>query len=135
MANKTSAAYQVALAAVVVTLTLSFLIGFIPNYIYGLLPSNSHTSLNMGFVRPTITKMANKTSAAYQVALAAVVVTLILSFLIGFIPNYIYGLLPSNSHTSLNMGFVRRSITKMAHKMATAYQFALVAVVVTLSHF
>ena len=34
---------------------------------------------------------------------------------------HIYGLLPSNSVSSLNMIFVRRIITKMADKMAAAY--------------
>ena len=36
----------------------------------------------------------------------------------------IYGLLPSNSHSSSNMGFVRRTITQMAYKMA-GYQCPL----------
>ena len=41
-------------------------------------------------------------------------------------PNFIYGLLPSNSNSSLNMGFVVRTITcnKMTVKMAAACQFA-----------
>ena len=40
-----------------------------------------------------------------------------LVILIGFLPNFIYGLLPSNSH-SLNMGFVQQMIYKMVDKMA-----------------
>ena len=48
-----------------------------------------------------------------------------LVILIGFLPNFIYGLLPSDFRSSPNMGFVRRTITKMANKMAAAYQFAL----------
>ena len=36
--------------------------------------------------------------------------------------NFIYGLLSSNSHSSLNMDFVWRTITKMADKMAATYQ-------------
>ena len=35
-----------------------------------------------------------------------------------------YGLLPSNSCLSFNTSLVRRTITKMADKMAAAYQFA-----------
>ena len=34
----------------VVTLTQLFLIGFLPNFIYGLLPSSSRSRLNTGFV-------------------------------------------------------------------------------------
>ena len=45
--------------------TLTF-IGFLPNFIYGLLPSNSYSSLNMGFVPPT--KIADKMAAACQFA-------------------------------------------------------------------
>ena len=37
-----------------------------------------------------------------------------------------YGLLPSNSCLSLNTSLVKQSITKMADKMATAYQFTLI---------
>ena len=42
------------------SLTQSFLIGFFPIFIYGLLSSTSHSSSNMGFVRRTITMMADK---------------------------------------------------------------------------
>ena len=45
--------------------------------------------------------------------------------LIGFLANFKYGLLPSNSCSSLNIGFVQRTITKMADKMVATYQFAL----------
>ena len=37
----------------------------------------------------------------------------------GFLSNFVYRLLSSNSHSSLNMGFVWRTIPKMADKMAT----------------
>ena len=57
-------------SAVVVTLTQSFLIGFFPNFIYELLPSTFHSSLNMGFVGLTITKMADKMAATYQYPLS-----------------------------------------------------------------
>ena len=43
---------------------------------------------------------------------------------IGFLSNFIYGLLLSISHSSSNMGFVSRMISKMADKMAAAYQGA-----------
>ena len=53
-------------SAVVVTLTQSFLIGFLPNFIYELLPSTSRSSSNTGFVRHPITKMADKVAATFQ---------------------------------------------------------------------
>ena len=53
------------------------------------------------------------------------VVTLTQLFLIGFLPNFIYGFLPSSSCSSSNTGFVRHQITKMADKMATIYQYPL----------
>ena len=57
---------HLSISAVVVTLTQSFLIRLLPNFIYELLPSTFHSSSNMGFVRHTITKMADKSAAAYQ---------------------------------------------------------------------
>ena len=60
-----------------------------------------------------------------HLSISAVVVTLTQSFLIGFLPNFIYELLPSTFRSSLNMGFVRHQITKMADKMAAAYQCQL----------
>ena len=39
-----------------------------------------------------------------QNAVSAVVVTLFLSFLIGFLPNFIYGLLPSKSRSCFSTG-------------------------------
>ena len=47
-----------------------------------------------------------------------------LLYLIRFFPNFIYGLLPSNPGSSLNMSFVQQMISKMADKMAATYQFA-----------
>ena len=47
------------------------------------------------------------------------------TFFIRFRPNFIYGLL-SNSHPSLNMGFVCGTIIKMAIKISATCQFALV---------
>ena len=49
-----------------------------------------------------------------------------LKILIGSLSDFIYGLLPSNSGASSNKGFVRLTVTQMADKMATAYQFAVV---------
>ena len=46
-----------------------------------------------------ITKIADKMAAAY---VYIVVVTLTQSFLIRFLPNFVYGLLPSNSRSSSN---------------------------------
>ena len=51
------------------------------------------------------------------------VVTLTQSFLIGFLPNFIYGLLPSISRSSLNTGFVRHPIINMTDKMAVTYMY------------
>ena len=91
-----------------------------PPFIYGWLPSNSRSSSNTGFVRRTITKIADKMATSHDQC------PLPWSFLIGFLLNFIYRLLPSNSHSSLNSDFVRATITKMADKMATDYQFELV---------
>ena len=58
------------ISAVVVTLTQSFLIRFLPNFIYALLPSTFRSSLNMGFVRHLIIKMADKMAATCQCPLS-----------------------------------------------------------------
>ena len=60
-----------------------------------------------------------------HISISAVLVTLTQSFLIRFLPNLIYGLLPSTSRSSSNTGFVRHLITKMADKMAATYQYPL----------
>ena len=57
---------HLSISAVVVTLTRSVLIGFLPNFIYELLSSPFRSSSNMGFVRHTIIKMADKMATAYQ---------------------------------------------------------------------
>ena len=57
---------HLSISTVVVTLTQLFLIGFLPNFIYELLSSPFCSSSNMGFVRYTIIKMANKMATAYQ---------------------------------------------------------------------
>ena len=62
-------------------------------------------------------------SACPSVRLSVVTVTQLL--LIGFLPNFIYGLLPPTSSSSSNTGFVRHPITKMADKMAATYQYLL----------
>ena len=54
---------------------------------------------NIGFVRPTITKMADKMAIAYQFAL----VDTPLSFITQMLPDFIYGFLLSNSHPRSNM--------------------------------
>ena len=167
-----------------VTLTQSFLIRFLLNLVYGLVPSTSHSSSNAGFVRHPITKMAskwpppinirchghsnsvifNRISSKFRIwiasnnfiygllpsffrsisktgffrhpitkiaqngrhlSISAVVVTLTQSFLIRFLSNFIYGLLPSTSRSRSNTGFVRHQITKMADKMAATIQYPL----------
>ena len=111
MADKMTAVYQY-------PLSWSFLKGFLPNFKYGWLSSNSRLSLNTGFVQWRITKMADKMTAVYQYLLSW-------SFLIRFLPNFTYGWLPSNFPSSLNTGFVRRTIIKMADKMDAAYLYLL----------
>ena len=61
-------------------------------------------------------------------------VTLTQSFLIGFLPNFAYGLFPPTSRSSSNTGFVRYPISKMADKMAATYQYPL-SWSLELSHF
>ena len=104
---------------VVITLTYSFLIGFLLNssikllfkFEYGFYPTNDNQDGRQHDCRLSV---------------SIVVVTLTQSFLIGILPEFIYGLLPSNSYSSLNTCFVRRTLIKMAYKMAAIYQFALV---------
>ena len=94
---------HLSISAVAVTLTQSFLIGFLPIFMYELLSSPFRSSSNMGFVRHTVIKMADKMAAAYQCLLLW---SLLVNFFIKFLSNFIYGLLSSNSHSSSNMGFV-----------------------------
>ena len=61
---------HLSISAVVVTLTQSFLMGFLPNFIYELLSSSFRSSLNMGFMGHTITKMSDKMAATYQCLLS-----------------------------------------------------------------
>ena len=60
-----------------------------------------------------------------HLSISAVVVTLTQSFLIRFLPNFIYVLLSSPFRSSSNMSFVWHTITKMADKMAGTYQYLL----------
>ena len=110
-----SACPSVCLSAV--TLTQSFLIGFLPNFIYGLLLSISRKVRIR--VCPTSDNQYGRQNGRH-LSISAVVVTLTQSFLIVFLPNFIYELLLSTFRSSLNMGFVRHPITKMADKMAAA---------------
>ena len=54
----------------VVTLTQSFLIGFLPNFMYGLRPPTSRACSKTGFARHPITMMADKMAAVYQCLLS-----------------------------------------------------------------
>ena len=83
------------------------------------------------FFRQTIIKMTGKMATASQ--FASIVVTLTLSFVLGFLPNLIFGLLPSNPGSSLNMSFVRQTITKMADKRPPPISLCPPAAVVTLT--
>ena len=58
--------HHLSISAVVVTLTQSFLIRFLPHFTNELLPSTFRSSSNMGFDPHPITKMADKMSAACQ---------------------------------------------------------------------
>ena len=107
-----------------VTLTWSFVTRFLPNFIYGLLPSISGSSSNMGFYRRKIIKMVNKMAATNQFTSIRCCGLSNLVILIGFLPNFKYSLIPPNPGSRSNMSFVRQMITKMADKMVAAYHFA-----------
>ena len=77
----------------------------------------------MGFVWRTITKMADKIAPHISVRCRG---HSYLVIFMGFLPNFLYGLLPSNSCSSSNTGLVGGTIIKMADKMAATYPFALV---------
>ena len=161
--------------------TQSFLIRFLPNNIYGLLPSTSCSSPNTGFVWHQISKMADKLAATYQyllswshlfshfyqisskfciwiasiklpfkseyrlcptsdkqdgrqngrhLSISAVVVTLAQSFLIRFLPNIIYGLLP---HLSLKFEYGFCSTSDNQDGRLNSRRLSISAVVVTLT--
>ena len=78
----------------------------------------------MSFVQQMITKVADKMAAGYQFVSAHCCGHSNLVILFRVLPIFIYGLLVSNSGSSLNMSFVRPTIAKMSDKMAAAYQFA-----------
>ena len=91
----------------VVTLTQSFLVAFLPNFIYELLLSTFRSILNMGFVRyprwPTKWPLPINVRCRGHSNLV---------IFIGFLSNFLYGLLLSNSHSSSNIGFVGRTNDK-----------------------
>ena len=62
-------------------------------------------------------------SACLSVGLS--VVSLTQSSFIGFLPNFIYGLLSVTSRSRSNTGFVRHPIAKMVDKMTATYQYPL----------
>ena len=98
------------------------LIGFLPN----LYMDCFHQPLVQNRMRVCLTSN-NKDGQqnCCHLSISAVVVTLTQSFLIRFLPNFIYEMLLSNFHSSSNMGFIQHPITKMANKMATTYQCLL----------
>ena len=90
------------------------------NYVFkGFRPPDKNAYLKIIRAPPTNVGEALLYSACLSV------VTLTQSFFIGFLTNFIYGLLPSISHSSSNTGFVQQLITKMADKMAATYQYPL----------
>ena len=183
MADKMTATYQFTSIRCCGHSNLAiFFIGFLTNFTYGLLPSNPGSSSNMGFFRRIIIKMADKMTTAYpftfirccghsnivifnwisykfHIWIASIKLwskleyvffrrtiskmadkmaatyqftsirscgqsNLVIFNWISY--KFVYGLLPSNSGSSLNMSLVGQHITKMADKMADAYQFASV---------
>ena len=106
----------------VVILAQSFLIGFLPNFIYGLLQSTSRSSSYTGFVRHPLTKMANNMAATYQYPLSW---SLLCSLFNQISSKFHEGLLPPTFLSSSNTGFVRHPLTKMADKMVATYQYPL----------
>ena len=110
---------------VVVRLTQSFLIRFLPNFINELPSSTLAFNFEYGFCLTSYNQDGRQNGRCLLMSVVAVHVTQ--SFFIEILPNciHVYGLLSSNSHSSLNMSFVWRSITKMADKMAAAYQSLL----------
>ena len=117
----------------VVTLTQSFLIGFLPNFTYGwLLPSTSQFNFKYRF-RPTSNNQDGRQNAPH-LSIFAVVVTLTQSVLIGLLPTFMYELLPSTYLSLSNMGFVWHLITKNNGRQ-NGRRLSMSTVVVTLSHF
>ena len=84
---------------------------------------NLSFKIEYGFC-PTFNNQDSRQNGRH-LSISAVVVTLTQSFLIRFLPNFTYELLPSSFHSRSNMGFVLHSITKMADKMAATYQYPL----------
>ena len=98
-------------------------IGFLPNFIYGLLSGNLSFKFEYGFC-PTSDNQDGRQNRRH-LSISAVMVTLTQIFFIRFLPNFIYELLPSTLRSKFNMSFVQHPITKMANKMAAAYQCLL----------
>ena len=106
----------------VVTLTQSFFIGLLLNFLYELLSSTSRSTSNMGFFRHPITKMADNWPPHINNRCRGHSNSVII---IGFLPNLIYGLIASKSRSSLYPGFFHHPIIKTAVKMAASYQYQL----------
>ena len=106
MADKLAAAYHFASVGCCGHSNLVIFNPIHPNFINSLLISNPDSSSNMSVFRQTITKVANKMAAAYQYASVRCCGHSYLVILIEFLPNFIYGLLPSNPGLSSNMSFV-----------------------------
>ena len=126
MADKMAATYQFTSTGCCGHSNLLFLIRFLSNFIYSLLPSNPGSSSNMSFVRQTITKMANKMAAAYQFASIRCC---------GHSNLVIFNRTSSKFHMffasikpwfKFKYEFCRQTIIKMADKMAVAYQLVSV---------
>ena len=105
--------------SVVVTLTQSFFNRISSKFHRWIASINFSFKFEYGFCSTSDNQDGQQNDRRLSISAAAV--TLAQSFLIRFLPNFIYGLLPSTFLSSLNMGFVRYPITKMADKIAAAY--------------
>ena len=112
---------HLSISTVVVTLTRSFLMGFLQNFIYRLLPSTFCSSLNVGFVRHPIIKIADKMAATYQYP-----PLWSLSVIFNLISSKFYTRIASiNLSFMFKYGFCPTSDNQDGDKMAATYQYLL----------
>ena len=103
---------------------LHLLIGFLSDFIYGLLPSNSGSSLNTGFVRKRWPRWPTKWPPPISLHLWTLYISHLLPDL--FQISYMDCFHQTLVQARICMGCYMRTLTKMADKMAAAYQFRCV---------